>query len=89
MGFFPFFFSEYVCRLIKKLRKHLTMGGRKYSYNVTSFIVIGNTEAVGAEADSLGYSMKKREENFHVDTSIFFPSEIIKQSHQQRLRGQE
>lgn len=49
------------------------MGGRKYSYNVISFLVIGNTEAVGAEADSLVYSMKKREENFHVDASIFFP----------------
>lgn len=65
------------------------MGGRKYNYNVIPFIVIGNTEAVGAEADSLVYSMKKREENFHGDASIFPPSEIIKQSHQQRLRGQE
>lgn len=72
-GPFFIFSKEYVCRLIrmKKLRKHLAMGGRKYDYRVTSFIVIGKTVAVGSEADSLVYSMKKREENFHADASVF------------------
>lgn len=27
--------------------------------------------AVGSEADGLVYSMKKREENFHADASVF------------------
>lgn len=51
-GLFFIFLKEYVCRLMrmKKLRKHLAMGGRKYNYKVTSFIVTGKAEAIGSEA---------------------------------------
>lgn len=52
----------------EEVEKALGVGGRKYNYRVSSFIVTGRTEAVGTEGGGRVYFMSKRED-FHGDAS--------------------